>query len=650
MTRNVNAEGKDIPSWVRESVVIQPWSDDGDEDRFIKYPAQHISILKRYAINTVVFIPTEAHNHMSALRIAQAPDNLRRMEDRVKTKTDRIYTDEQFRNALTAYRKAGIRVLLYSCLAHVGHHPVWHRLVKEHPDWLTRDQKRNPYFAHGDFWFCPNNEEAFQYVAGYTRRLVREYRPDGILMDNNFFPVLCYCPACERKFRLFCKSEFGQPRAIPRKRNTVLYEMWIAWRYRVVRQWTARLKRMLKTIQPDLVLVTNSFFKANNWFSADTEQCDIVDVNLTECYCTPSAIGISARMAESLGRRRKHAMLFLCTWKGKEGDGSMTMAPAPQVKSVLAATIGHLASPWLVNYGALAADETTSSARAVKSYLQFRRRYAEYYRNAQTYTRLALGVSCETLDHDHDPLTKGFSRRWLDANLSCFIDRHIPFDVVHTTTLSAEICRKYAMILFPRPACLSEGNLKDIVAYVKQGGLAVITENPGTCDEWGWKRKQPALQRFFKEDLTARSKSAYERKIGRGLLVYMPVDRCASYAATFRNAGYLDPLLTLIARTGALVLKAENCPSAVEINPTVQLLGRRQRFVVHIINNEGGGSFFNIGITLVAPRTFQTRIVRWLSPDGKQALSLKFKQVGTEVQWILPRFESYALVVIESNQ
>lgn len=631
------------PKWLSQAVIVQPWGDEADEHLFIRQPARHIAALKRYAINTLTLIPTEAHNHMSSGGLrddASRPAPPPALSDPETAR--RLYTDEQFKTAVRAYQRSGIRVMLYSCLAHVGHHPDWNHLFRAHPEWLARDINGNPYGMHGGHWFCPNHDDAFAFCAGYTCDLVKRYAPDAILLDNNFFPLRCYCPACEAKFA----RELGHPQvpAIPRERRCVEYERWINWRYRSVETWTLKLKGLLRAANPRVALVTNTFWNYNGWTYADEDQCAVADANLTECYCAPLKIGINVRLAQAFSHGRRRAFCFLCTWMSE--GGLELRAPAP-VRAALAATLGHGASPWLVNYGRWVTDPSTPTAQWIRDYLQFHRRRLNCYAGAASAARVALCHSRETADHCADPVLSRAYGQWFSCNLQWFTDRHIPFDIAYSGHLPLSLLRRYRLVVLPHPVCIGSRTLARLLDYIRRGGTVLFTENPGTHDELGQLRKTPALQRFFKQDLLRRELPEYAARIGHGRLLYRPVDPAASYGASFREPNAGAALETLVDKLRARIVRAVNCPTAVEIVPTIAKANNRRRLVLHLINNEATGVFRNLRLSMQVPPALRIKQVRLESPDRRQSLRLPAKTENGLVSFTVPELAFYAMAILE---
>jgi len=637
-----HAPSDNSPAWLKESVIIQPWSDEGNEDLYVKYPEKRIPVLKRFKINTIALIPTEAHNQMSHQYSKRTPKS-------------RLYTDEQFTAAVKAYQKAGIRVQIYTCLGHLGHHPSWQDITRKHPEWLARDKDGKPFFDLGGDWFCPNNDEPFLHVANYTCDLVRQYDPDAILLDNNFMIhfqgfMSCYCDACQEKFRQFAKKTLKLKTKnirIPEERNSELYEHWIDWRYAILADWTRRLRNMLKAVKPDVALIPNLLWSYDNWTGADEDQCPVVDANLRECYGAPAKIGAYATMGRAFGNGKRHTELFLCTWETT--PKRYAMLPPEPIKASLAAAVSHLGSPWLVAYGGWDIDESTASSKAMKQYLNFFHRHREFFRNAEPYTGMALCNSRETLDHAPDQ--KELYRRKMYANLLALLDLHIPFGFVHTKHTDPAMLKRYKALLFPKPECVSDRTMRDLATFVQNGGTVIFTEGYGDRDQLGRKRPRPALERLFGKDIKQKKQACLTIRRGKGRAVLLRRDPADRYLAEFRWERTGQMLLDVIESVpGARTIDTQNCPAHVEIFPTVQKVDRKTRYVLHVVNNNGTGMLRDIGINLRARAGFKAGRVALFTPDGPDSSGLPFKQNSRNIAFTLPKFEVYSVVVVTARR
>src|SRR5262249_33554120 len=125
------------------------------------------------------------------------------------------FTEEQFNVGLAAYRAAGYRIMLYTSVMALGLAPEFQsgQIAREHPDWLQRDRKGNPVLVWRVPWLCPSTG-ARQAALERCLRITREYKPDGLMLDNNQFFIAaagwtCHCDACTKAFRNYLEKRFG---------------------------------------------------------------------------------------------------------------------------------------------------------------------------------------------------------------------------------------------------------------------------------------------------------------------------------------------------------------------------------------------------------------------------------------------------------
>jgi len=630
------------PNWVRDAVFTQPWGDNGHEDLYVKFPAKRIPVLKRFKINAIVFIPPAAHNDFCK----------------------RKYNDAQFSRAIHAYQQAGIRVVIYTCLGHVGHDPCVHRVNKEHPDWLVRkaDGKTAPSYF-GDAWLCPNNDDAHAFVTAYTCNVVKRFSPDAILDDNEFMYGGCYCRSCRNKFADAMRTRFTtreiQARFdcrpdqldIPRKRASLLYEAWIDWRHEAMCVRVQKLRDSLKAVKPEIQLVTNSGWGYKSWENASEDQCAVADINLTEGYRPPIMLGSEVRLARAFSHGSKRTVIFMCTWRHLRGDPATLALQTPEViKPSIAAVIAQGASPWFVNYAGWDLNEKTPSSRAIRDYLDFYHDYRCYYRGAAPYAGMAVCHSRETLDHagaNDNPRRPYKMIFW--PNLTFLAQLHIPFDLMHTKYLPAALLRQYKCILFPKPICIGDETLAAVSQYVRSGGTAIFTEEPGWYDGWGQKRTAPALESLLGKAWQTFKGTWLEKKIGRGRVIFSRMDWGLHYVGNENWSAAAKDLLDLVETIpGARTLAVENCPASVEIHPTTQTANGTRRYVLHVIDTDPCFRVKDVGITLRAEPGFRAGRVTLLSPDTRKPAALKFKQQGSQTSFRIPNLEIYQLVVVEN--
>ena len=630
-----------VPEWLKTAVIMQPWGDEGGEDYYVREYARYAARLEELGFNTIILIPPKGHNDISK----------------------RHYTEAEFAAAVKGYQQAGIKVLIYSCLFHVGHDPLWHQLVKDHPEWLFRDVRNEPVPFAGNKALCSNNEDFFQITLDYTAGLVASYAPDGIMMDNNFIPGdrSCRCAACQQKFKEHMAGKYTpeqirkrfrvEPDAltIPDKRSP-LFEEWIQWRYRVVHEWTERTRDRLKGIAPTLAFLCNTGY--GSWHGATEEQFDVQDAIFCETGGASAGLAVQSKFAFALGHG-KPMWFYLATWR--EITFPMELLPPPQVESMIAATLGHGANAWIVAYGLDifgAAPLVPSMAKHFRFYAQ----HSQYFRDGHSMARVALFYSRQT--RDHSPLyhpTKADEYRWynyaylFNKYAQFMLEQHVPFDIlIEKDVEDAEKLTQYQTILAHDASCLSQVQAQRLREFVAAGGSLLTTDAIGSLDELGQRRRRPP----FKSDLSLfDGKKSTDIAVGKGricLLPFLAAGTGDSFRRGFCFTNFLAEADQLAARLQApRVLTLSNCPPAVEINPTRQQVNGRTRLVLHALNHGGAGCYKDLGVRLALPADFHAASVSLLSPDGEgTATPLPFRQAANEITITLPELRLCAVVVI----
>jgi Beta-galactosidase trimerisation domain len=286
----------------------------------------------------------------------------------------------------------------------------------------------------------------------------------------------------------------------------------------------------------------------------------------------------------------------------------------------------------------------------------------------------------------------------------------VPFDVVDDVTLERENLQKYAALLLPNVACMSDRTAARIREYVRSGGGLFATFETSLYDETGTRREEPALAALFGTSgasrvigpkrwdfMKPRSKSPLLAGLDRELIpapvyhlrvrphgadvllqftkplagVYdgipvlsddpaLVVNRhgkgkaiyCAGDLGNGINGFHLAEFLTLLGNAvGELApsqVVLENAPSSIEVVIRSQNDGKR--LVLHLINFTGE----------------MTRPIRRVTSLENLAVSLPglsrpariFTLVqpgavepewtgGNTLRFVLPRLEEYEVVVIE---
>lgn len=94
-------------------------------------------------------------------------------------------------------------VIAYFTIDFVNHE------YEKHPEWRMKDANglysRQPgsMNAMGPRYglVCPNNMGYRSYVKDHISELINSYELDGIFIDMNFWPMVCYCDSCKKRYK-----------------------------------------------------------------------------------------------------------------------------------------------------------------------------------------------------------------------------------------------------------------------------------------------------------------------------------------------------------------------------------------------------------------------------------------------------------------
>ena len=163
----------------------------------------------------------------------------------------------------------------------------------EHPEWRMvngqgyTSREREVYGAESMFRkgrygiVCPNNEEYRRYVHDCLTEITENYQFESIFLDMPFWPEVCYCPACRKKYHdATGKTEL--PRTVdwsdPEFREfQYLREQWMA-------EFCALSTKAVKDVRPEVTIEHNMCVNTSPWRNGTSdlvgEQCDYIGGDL----------------------------------------------------------------------------------------------------------------------------------------------------------------------------------------------------------------------------------------------------------------------------------------------------------------------------------------------------------------------------------
>ena len=94
---------------------------------------------------------------------------------------------EHFAAAVAAFRRRGVRVVLYSSVVHLGEDAEWAsgNLSRQHPEFSQRLRDSSPATLETKPMLSPSSAAAVAYSLNYTLDLLSRFPADGVYLDDN---------------------------------------------------------------------------------------------------------------------------------------------------------------------------------------------------------------------------------------------------------------------------------------------------------------------------------------------------------------------------------------------------------------------------------------------------------------------------------
>ncbi len=435
-------------------------------------------LAEEFGLDTIIFLPPESHNTLVG--------------------EQHRLTEEQFAAALRTYREAGFRILIYSSLTHLGHGPEWMdgTLARDRPGWLQRGPEGETLNLWGSDWLCPNTG-ALVYSLERTRRLVRAYEPDGVMLDCHSFHhtqngMSCYCDGCQAAFREYLSERFGRhvlgrPTRYTRipKAQGPLYALWLHWRNRVWAHVTERLRRELRRTQPGLVLLSNTQYLYQSPALAQDGEYLHEDVVLSESRGMSMPLMVAKLMLGRALAGGRPIWNYLGTFR----EDDLTRLLDPETVSWNVSTAYACGTrPWVVYYGFFEHPDDAVNADALSrlgTTLVWHNAHDPADRSLRPYAPILSVMSIASRNARNNALIPpGFielRRRGVAAWL---------IEEEHVTRKALAGAR---VVVIEEGSSLSHAAAQRIAKWVRSGGRLIAASGTGAYDELGRLRSRGSM-------------------------------------------------------------------------------------------------------------------------------------------------------------
>jgi len=615
--------------WLRQAVILQPWAKT-------QYAAlvgvdRPRRLREEFGFNAIIVLPTEAHNAL--LDFLAAPDF--------------HLTDAQFRNGIDAYRKEGYRLILYSSVMHCGHAPDWQNgeLGRDHPEWSQRDALGNAITSFGHAaWLC-GSTPAREYTLNYTLRLVQEYSPDGIMLDNNGFGHTangwtCYCEFCQQGFRKYVLTRCGedwikselhiQPHElkIPTTPGP-LFALWTQWRNRVWAEINELFRLRLRTINPEILLFANTQYDLPVNTQANSLELQHEDVVFSETHETDSWY-ISQKMV--FGQALAPG-LPLWDYMGTfaetpEGVALDRLRPPELLRRIIPASLAHGARPWIVYFG-FEDSESRIGLREIARHLSWLLSHRGLFAGTPN-TPVATIVSLRARDllarvgkcigqgvtgcYPESPTPLAL----IPPHMVSLLKAGVPVVALRETHLSPATLNPFQIVTLETDAIMTGKEVLALVNWVRTGGFLITRPNACEYDELGRKPVRPLLPETLRLNRDLREL----QKCGKGKVLIVEPERFAD--ATLAAVRSCDVPFTLPSGIEVVCYRSPSC------------------HIIHLLRHDAGSGPFSLRF----PRWLGARAgqAAWCSPSWADSKMLEIKQDGSSLGLRFPELPEYSVI------
>ena len=588
--------------WIREARVLQPWgktqylafANVGDRPERLK---------KKYGFNVLMAMPVPAHNAI--------------------TPAEYHLTEEQFQGSISAFRRAGYKLMLYSSIMHCGHDSQWQSgtLEREHPDWSQIDAKGNPVTDYGHAWICPSSP-GLEYTLHYTEGLVRSYHPDAIMLDDNGFYHTneggwsCYCRYCREGFRDYVlrrcgaqwlESQLGLKAGevdMPTEKGP-LYALWLHWRNRVWAHADEVFRKDLRRLDPSIVFFANNLFDYNAAEQSSDLQYDHEDAVFSESHYSDSWY-MSEKMVygKAIAARERPLWNYVATFEDDEYD---RLRPPDIAMPMLAASLAHGALPWIVYYGfQQAANEPTLQGMA--SLLSWYASHLEFFRG-DVWAPVGALVS---------PSSRNVLNQSLfPANASFLLQRAVPLAMLRDEHVSSGTLASFRVVTAENCGVMAGAAARALAAWVRAGGQLIAQPDVGAYDGTGRRRPHSLLW----QSLGLHEAPQGPTKAGLGQVTVVKPDQIGPVA--LEHAGSLAFGLP---------------PGQVE----VVVYRQAQRILLHVVRHKA----FQGPVEIATPTALDVtaKVARWHQPGQSDSAALPLSRDAHRLKITMPDLPPYSVI------
>jgi len=451
-----------------------------------------------------------------------------------------------FGEAVTECRRRDIHPIGYFSLIYDN----WN--YQNHPDWrMLPEDGYDKNLGSRSGSVCPNSPYR-DYALACARELATNYDIEGIFYDMTFWPTVCYCPHCTKRFW----QEHGAepPRIVDW--DDPLWRTFQKARQNWLLEFAQAVTNVTRESRPGITICHQFATIFHNWSLgqplAISKACDFVSGDF---YGGPAQKSVVCKAYNGLSQTRPFELMTSRTRSGKE---HVTEKPIDELRTESFVASLHSSALLLIDYINIDGTLNPEVYKLLGKLAEERARY-EPFLGGELVADVAIYYDKESM---YNPDENGIHVAKLQAVDQCphrdavvgaakiLREGHIPFEIV--TNENLERLSRYRAILLPSVLELNAEQAERFRDFVKGGGV-LYASGPSSLDRFN----KPA-PRFLLEDVLG---VRYIGKMGNKMTYVTPEDAGISKAIWPQDhLSYTGAMIKTEALPQALVLARVTLP------------------------------------------------------------------------------------------
>jgi hypothetical protein len=359
------------------------------------------------------------------------------------------------------------------------------KLLAAHPLWFRRDKDGNLQSPAPDLAFtCQFSQYFSEFQPAILRELNARYDIDGVYMNGWPTMQVCFCDNCRK---------IGDPHSKTYKDALMASASDLIDLYKKVvteknpnNFYSCNLGGGLTESGLDQWKLTRTAL----WYTADNQSRqnvvapvwqDAQQVKFARCLMGDRPV---AAVTASYSRSGK------IMWRNVAGEPAEIECRLAQTS----AAGGILWYHWLGLEQGFKEDRRWQ--KVGRDFLSWHASHDKHFHNIRTLAKVAVIAAPKSVTLYDAPSAEAKTDS-IEGMYAVFTEARIPFDFIHEEDLSQERLSRYAALILPNVALLSDAQSRELERYVERGGSLLATFETGLYDETGKPRPDFALGHLF---------------------------------------------------------------------------------------------------------------------------------------------------------